>query len=380
MIDEHSPSWSKRTSVGPCDRDRRRLPTPSPASSSASPATARLAVIDVETTGLNPLRERIVEIAIVRTDEHGRRLDHWTTRVNPDVPVRATHVHGITDADVAVAPRFADLTATIAAAVQDLVVVAHNAEFDLAFRRAEFARAGSPMPHMATYCTLHGELYLPRLRRRTLGACCAALGVPHRGAHSALGDASATAGLLAQYLDLDARTGADAPLAATRALHGGAPPAQAAPAAPPAPDRLCQVPSQNPPKSAQNLTTEQGSPAPGAADPTGAHPAPLRITGEFREALDHLHAGDHLFLTGKAGTGKSTLIRRYLESTERSTITVAPTGIAALNVDGYTIRRLFSFPIGVSEEMVRGGNNYPDRFRPHSRKGHAVSLNLSRCS
>ena len=72
--------------------------------------------------------------------------------------------------------------------------------------------------------------------------------------------------------------------------------------------------------------------------------------------------GTTLFLTGKAGTGKSTLIRHYLESTARRTITVAPTGIAALNVDGYTIHRLFSFPIGVTEEMVRGGGYYPRRF------------------
>src|SRR5699024_9838368 len=44
------------------------------------------------------------------------------------------------------------------------------------------------------------------------------------------------------------------------------------------------------------------------------------------------------------------------------TITVAPTGIAALNVDGYTIHRLFSFPLGVTEETVRSGRYYPGRF------------------
>src|SRR5699024_8881123 len=62
------------------------------------------------------------------------------------------------------------------------------------------------------------------------------------------------------------------------------------------------------------------------------------------------------------GTGKSTLIRHYLETTARRTLTVAPTGIAALNVDGYTIHRLFSFPLGVTEETVRGGGYYPRRF------------------
>ncbi|MEJ6550895.1 AAA family ATPase [Corynebacterium sp. USCH3] len=86
------------------------------------------------------------------------------------------------------------------------------------------------------------------------------------------------------------------------------------------------------------------------------------MTPEFRAALDHLHAGHHVFLTGKAGTGKSTLVRHYLETTGRRTITVAPTGIAALNVDGYTIHRLFSFPKGVSAQFVRSPGYRPGRF------------------
>ncbi len=51
----------------------------------------------------------------------------------------------------------------------------------------------------------------------------------------------------------------------------------------------------------------------------------------------------HMFLTGKAGTGKSTLIRQFMANTDRNVVVVAPTGIAALNVDGYTIHRLFGF-------------------------------------
>ena len=59
----------------------------------------------------------------------------------------------------------------------------------------------------------------------------------------------------------------------------------------------------------------------------------LTITEDFQRALDLLDAGSHLFLTGRAGTGKSTLIRRFLETTDRNALTVAPTGIAALNVE-----------------------------------------------
>jgi ATP-dependent DNA helicase PIF1 len=88
----------------------------------------------------------------------------------------------------------------------------------------------------------------------------------------------------------------------------------------------------------------------------------LVLTDEFRAALTLLGAGRHMFLTGKAGTGKSTLIRRFIAETNRNVVVVAPTGIAALNVDGYTIHRLFSFTTTTTLDDVRGGRYYPGRF------------------
>ncbi|MFC7580578.1 AAA family ATPase [Schaalia naturae] len=94
---------------------------------------------------------------------------------------------------------------------------------------------------------------------------------------------------------------------------------------------------------------------------SGIHPG-LTLTPEFVAGLELLDSGSNMFLTGRAGTGKSTLIRLYLEHTDRRTITVAPTGIAALNVDGYTIHRLFSFSKDVCEQYVRSTAYYPGRF------------------
>ncbi len=88
----------------------------------------------------------------------------------------------------------------------------------------------------------------------------------------------------------------------------------------------------------------------------------LTLTQEFQHALELLSDGRHLFLTGRAGTGKSTLIRHFVDTTDRNVLSVAPTGIAALNVEGYTIHRLFSFPMGVNAETVRSGRYYPGRF------------------
>jgi len=86
------------------------------------------------------------------------------------------------------------------------------------------------------------------------------------------------------------------------------------------------------------------------------------LTDEFRHALDLLAGGRHVFLTGKAGTGKSTLIRHFMADTERNVVVVAPTGIAALNVDGYTIHRLFGFRPTTTLDDIRSGGYRPGRF------------------
>ena len=59
-----------------------------------------------------------------------------------------------------------------------------------------------------------------------------------------------------------------------------------------------------------------------------AHNRDLVLTDEFRHALDLLAGGRHVFLTGKAGTGKSTLIRLFMAGTDRNVVVVAATGIA----------------------------------------------------
>lgn len=88
----------------------------------------------------------------------------------------------------------------------------------------------------------------------------------------------------------------------------------------------------------------------------------LTITPEIERALELLESGSHLFLTGKAGTGKSTLVRHFLATTERRVVVAAPTGIAALNVEGYTIHRLFGFRPTTTLADVRSGDYRPGRF------------------
>lgn len=87
----------------------------------------------------------------------------------------------------------------------------------------------------------------------------------------------------------------------------------------------------------------------------------LEWNNEFQEAMGLLEAGRSVFITGKAGTGKSTLLRHFLENTTREAVVTAPTGVAALNVGGQTIHRLFSFPPTVTPEMVASDGYYPRR-------------------
>ncbi len=72
---------------------------------------------------------------------------------------------------------------------------------------------------------------------------------------------------------------------------------------------------------------------------------PLLLGPEFRLALEALEEeGKNLFVTGRAGTGKSTLLRLFRQMTRKRVAVLAPTGIAALNVGGQTIHSFFGFP------------------------------------
>lgn len=177
---------------------------PASAETTVSYGAPAFAVVDVETTGLSPQRDRVLEVAIVRLDATGAVVDEWVTRIDPEGPVGAIHIHGIRQADVVGRPRFADVAGTIVARLSGLAVVAHNAKFDLAFLRNELKSAGWDVPWIAAYCTLDASYaYLPDMDRRRLADCCWAVGVRLDDAHSALGDARAAAGLLGAYVGLN---------------------------------------------------------------------------------------------------------------------------------------------------------------------------------
>ena len=121
-------------------------------------------VFDVETTGFDPEFDRIVSLALIRTD-------FGSLRTNPDgtekmtfegmfdpqcpIPEAASNVHGISDMDVVGEPPFSEVARKVRDFIGDLPVIAHNVNFDRGFINAEFRRAGiEPIGRDRSYCTM----------------------------------------------------------------------------------------------------------------------------------------------------------------------------------------------------------------------------------
>lgn len=84
-----------------------------------------------------------------------------------------------------------------------------------------------------------------------------------------------------------------------------------------------------------------------------ATPTTLDINPEFARAIDLMGNTDKsLFITGKAGTGKSTLLDHFCNNTGKRPVVLAPTGVAALNVKGQTIHNFFNFYVDVTPEKI----------------------------
>ncbi len=74
----------------------------------------------------------------------------------------------------------------------------------------------------------------------------------------------------------------------------------------------------------------------------------VTLSSEQQALFDYIEGSENnIFVTGRAGTGKSTLLTYLIENTKKKVAVCAPTGVAALNVGGVTIHSLFGFPFGI---------------------------------
>lgn len=159
----------------------------------------KLAFIDVETTGANPVTDRVTEIAILRV-ENGELVERWSSLVNPGIPIPANiqDFTGITDAMVAEAPPYAVVADQVRALLADCVFAAHNARFDYGFLKNEFQRIGQAFD-APVLCTVKlSRALFPQHHRHGLDALIERHGLICTARHRAMGDTEA----LHQFVDL----------------------------------------------------------------------------------------------------------------------------------------------------------------------------------
>lgn len=185
-------------------------------------AEAPFVVVDVETTGLSPAHNRVIEACAVRVRDGilGERfhalVDHGDS-LPPDI-VRLT---GITRAMLDGQPSFGDIAAALADFLGSDALVAHNATFDYSFLREEFRRSGIAYA-ATTLCTARlGRRLLPGLRRANLDALLLALELPGRSGHRAEQDAAATGAAFLKLLALAVDAGAATLTQLVRLQAGG---------------------------------------------------------------------------------------------------------------------------------------------------------------
>ncbi len=150
-------------------------------------------IIDIETTGGNPYRDKITEIAIYVHD--GKKVvKEFQTLINPErkIPYFISRMTGITDEMVSGAPRFYEIAKTIVEFTENTIFVAHNASFDYNFIKSEFKSLGY-FYQRESLCTVKlSRKIIPGKKSYSLGKLCHELNIEIENRHRARGDALAT--------------------------------------------------------------------------------------------------------------------------------------------------------------------------------------------
>lgn len=170
-----------------------------------------LAFFDLETTGTDPMRDKIVEIAVARIDPSGERQVR-VRRINPErpIPPDATAVHGIRDEDVRDAPAFRQVARSFLEFLADADLAGFNIRrFDLPLLDREFRESGLDLA-LSGRRVVDAMTIFHRKEPRDLGAAVRFfLERDHEGAHGAESDVAATIDVLdaqlARYADLPRR-------------------------------------------------------------------------------------------------------------------------------------------------------------------------------
>jgi DNA polymerase-3 subunit epsilon len=164
-------------------------------------AEAPLALVDLEMTGLDVTRDRIVEICIERV-VGGQRVALFSTLVDPGERVGgASHVHGIDAAEIAGAPRFEAVAGEVLAALRGAILVAHAAAWDVGFLDAECRRLGLALEvdHWLDTLVLARRAFA--FPSYSLDALCREFAIERGRAHRAESDVAALRAVFARCVE-----------------------------------------------------------------------------------------------------------------------------------------------------------------------------------
>lgn len=164
------------------------------------------AIIDIESSGGNPKKDRITEIAIfIHNGE--KVVEQYCTLVNPETYISPfiTALTGITNEMVAEAPKWEEIAETVQELTKGCVFVAHNVRFDYSFICNEFKRIGQRYLRKQLCTVRLSRALLPGLHSYSLGRLCEQVGIPVEHRHRAFGDGAATAELFNVLLQNDTR-------------------------------------------------------------------------------------------------------------------------------------------------------------------------------
>ncbi len=156
---------------------------------------------DVETTGMSPARDEIIEIAGLKT-RNGVEIGRFESLIKPEgaVPAALTEIHGITEAMLAGAPPASEVVPAFIEFAGDAVLAAHNVTFDLNFLAAAAEKHGGRKVRNETFDTLaEARGQFPATDHR-LGALTEKLGIVHDEKHRALSDVFAVFALFRRLI------------------------------------------------------------------------------------------------------------------------------------------------------------------------------------
>ena len=160
-------------------------------------------VFDLETTGLSPDKNKIIEIGAVKVVD-GAITERFSTFVNPEVPIpyNIEQLTSIKDDMVLDAPRIEEILPEFMKFCEGTVMVAHNAEFDTGFIRKNCERMGLPFDFTIADTVALARILLPQLNRFKLDTVAKAVGVSLDHHHRAVDDAACTAEIFVKFIEM----------------------------------------------------------------------------------------------------------------------------------------------------------------------------------